>query len=209
MESDLDTIQKELLGFCHLIQPGYFPQLSVETYEGRTLLVLWAPGGQNRPYKVPRSVTTKDKAYRYYIRRYSSTVEAKGEDLQELLSLAAKVPFDDRFNQEAEVSDLSLPLMENFLAEVGSDLAKEVRQLPMETLARQMNIAGGPSETPRPKNVGLLFFHEEPDRFFPATQIDVVWFPDGPGGDRFEEKDSRDLSPGLPGMHSAISEASI
>ena len=25
-------------------------------------------------------------------------------------------------------------------------------------------------------------------RFFPATQIDVVWFPEGAGGDRFEEK---------------------
>ena len=42
-----------------------------------------------------------------------------------------------------------------------------------------------------PKNVGLLFFNERPDRFFPATQIDVVWFPDGPGGDQFEEKEFR------------------
>jgi Predicted transcriptional regulator containing an HTH domain and an uncharacterized domain shared with the mammalian protein Schlafen len=32
--------------------------------------------------------------------------------------------------------------------------------------------------------VGLLFFNEAPERFFPATQIDVVWFPDGAGGDR-------------------------
>jgi ATP-dependent DNA helicase RecG len=34
----------------------------------------------------------------------------------------------------------------------------------------------------------LLFFNEEPGRFFPATQIDVVYFPEGPGGDQFEEK---------------------
>jgi len=39
-----------------------------------------------------------------------------------------------------------------------------------------------------PKNVGLLFFNEHPSRFFPATQIDVVWFPEGAGGDRFDEK---------------------
>ena len=37
----------------------------------------------------------------------------------------------------------------------------------------------------------MLFFNEAPHRFFPATQIDVVWFPDGPGGDRFEEKEFR------------------
>ena len=54
-----------------------------------------------------------------------------------------------------------------------------------------MNIVGGPSEACFPKNVGLLFFNEAPHRFFPATQIDVVWFPDGPGGDRFEEKEFR------------------
>jgi ATP-dependent DNA helicase RecG len=34
----------------------------------------------------------------------------------------------------------------------------------------------------------LLFFNENPDKFFPCTQIDVVWFPEGAGGDRFDEK---------------------
>ncbi len=51
-----------------------------------------------------------------------------------------------------------------------------------------MNIVSGPSEAPFPKNVGLLFFNDEPHRFFPVTQIDVVYFPEGAGGDRFEEK---------------------
>ena len=54
-----------------------------------------------------------------------------------------------------------------------------------------MNIVGGPSEALFPKNVGLLFFNEHPHEFFPATQIDVVWSPDGPGGDRFEERQFR------------------
>jgi ATP-dependent DNA helicase RecG len=30
-----------------------------------------------------------------------------------------------------------------------------------------MNLVGGPSESPWPKNVGLLYFNETPDRFFP------------------------------------------
>ena len=45
-----------------------------------------------------------------------------------------------------------------------------------------------------PQNVALLFFNEAPHHFFPATQIDVVWFPDGPGGGRSEEKE-RYVSP--------------
>ena len=57
-----------------------------------------------------------------------------------------------------------------------------------EALCRQMQIVDGPAEDLFPRNVGLLFFNEEPHRFFPQAQIDVVYFPEGPGGDRFEEK---------------------
>lgn len=91
----IDKIQQELLAACQLIQPPYFPMLSVEAVEGRKLIVLRAPG---------------------------------------------------------------------------------------------MNVIEGPSESPWPKNVGLLFFNEAPDKLFPYTEIDVVWFPEGAGGDRFDEK---------------------
>lgn len=186
--NQLDTIQQELLAACQLIQPPYFPVLSVEVVEGRHLLVLWAPGGQNRPYKTPASVTAKAKTWHYYIRRYSSTVEAKGETEQELLSLTAQVPWDDRLAQHAQVSDLSKPLMVAYLTEVGSALAADAPAMTTEELGRQMHVVGGPNEAPRPINVGLLFFNEAPERFFPHTQIDVVWFPEGAGGDRFDEK---------------------
>ena len=105
-----------------------------------------------------------------------------------LLSLAAKVPFDDRYHQSARIDDLSRPLMQAFLQEVGSALAADAPGLSVEALARQMNVAGGPTESPWPKNAGLLFFHDTPERFFPGVQIDVVWFPEGAGGDRFEEQ---------------------
>ena len=94
------------------------------------------------------------------------------------------------YHQAASLDDLSPRLTEQFLRDVGSDLALETG-LSTETLGRRMNIVGGPSEACFPKNVGLLFFNEAPHRFFPATQIDVVWFRDTPGGDRFEEKEFR------------------
>ena len=187
-DDQLDKIQQELLGFCNLIQPPYFPKCYIERFERRNLIVLWAPGGQNRPYKAPKAVTAKKKEYHYYIRRYASTVEARGEVERELISLTATVPFDDRFNQNAKVEDLSPRLISDFLSEVRSDLADEAPELSTEAIGRQMNVVGGPTETPLPLNVGLLFFNEEPRRFFPATQIDVVYFPEGPGGDQFEEK---------------------
>ena len=187
-DNQLDKIQRELLAACHTIQPPYFPVLSVEVVENRNLIVLWAPGGQNRPYKAPEQVTAKHKVLRPYIRLYSSTVEAKGEQEQELQSLAAKVPFDDRFNQAAGLNQLSLPLMQAFLTEVGSELADEAPGLSLEALGRQMQVVGGPTESPWPKNVGLLFFSEHPETVFPGARIDVVAFPEGAGGDQLIEK---------------------
>lgn len=124
-DNQFDKIQQKLLAACQLIRPPYFPVLSLEEVEGRKLTVLWAPNGQNRPYKAPEAVTANKKTWRYYIRRYSSTVEAKGETEQELLSLAARVPFDDRYNQSARIDDLSKPLMQAFLQEVYSALAAD------------------------------------------------------------------------------------
>ena len=187
----VDAVQNELLRLGQSsIQPYYHPLTGVYEIEGRTILVLWAPGGETRPYKAKVSLARGATDLAYYIRRHSSTVRARGADERELLSLAATVPFDDRSHQAASLDDLSLRLIERFLWDVGSDLALETG-ISTETLGRRMNIVGGPTEACFPKNVGLLFFNEAPHRFFPATQIDVVWFPDGPGGDRFEEKEFR------------------
>ncbi|MFM7670669.1 MAG: helix-turn-helix domain-containing protein [Betaproteobacteria bacterium] len=170
-DNQLDKIQQELLAAYQLIQPLYFPVLSIEEVENRKLIVLWAPGGQNRPYKAPEAITANQKIRRYYVRRYSNTVEAKGETEQELLSLAAKVPFDDRYNQSARIDDLSKPLMQAFLREVGSDLANDAPGLSLDALARQINVAGGPNESPLPKNVGLLFSMRHPSGSSQASRL--------------------------------------
>ena len=51
-----------------------------------------------------------------------------------------------------------------------------------------MNIVNTLPEYTKPKNVGLMFFCLDPQRFFPYAQIDVVQFPDGLGGDTIIEK---------------------
>lgn len=51
-----------------------------------------------------------------------------------------------------------------------------------------MNIVNSLPEYSKPKNVGLMFFSLEPQRFFPYAQIDVVQFPDDLGGDKIIEK---------------------
>ena len=190
-DNQLDKIQRELLATCNLIQPPYFPILSIEKVKGKNLLVLWAPGGQNRPYKAPKEVTAKHRVFHYYIRRYSSTVEARDDDERELLSLTATVPFDDRLCQTASVEDLRVPLIRAYLKEVGSGLHADAPATPLMELARQMNIVGGGDEFVKPRNVGILFFNESPETFLPGAQIDVVIFPKGPAGEELIEKTLR------------------
>ncbi|MBI3915846.1 MAG: putative DNA binding domain-containing protein [Betaproteobacteria bacterium] len=186
----IDAIQKEILNLGHnAIQPYYHPVVVPATINGRHILVIWVLGGQTRPYKARLSFAKGGKEYAYFIRKGSSTVRARGADETELLSLAATVPFDDRINQRAKVKDLSRELMTDYLQRVGSDLAKQARKLPLLKLGRQMGVIGGAAEAPFPLNVGLMMFNPEPWRFFPAMQIDVVWFPkEGPGGNKFSEK---------------------
>ena len=188
----IDAIQKKLLELGHAaIQPAYHPLMVPATLDERQVLVLWALGGQTRPYKARVSLAKDAKEWAYFIRKGSNTVQARGADERELLSLAATVPFDDRMNHKAPLEKLSRDLIVEFLDQIGSDLAKPARSMTLDKLGRQMSIVDGPEESPTPRNVGLLFFNPEPERFFPQTQIDVVWFPQGAGGDQFEEKTFR------------------
>ena len=184
----LDRIQQELLRLGNLIQPAYFPVVGIESYQGREVMVLWAPGGQSRPYKAPRKPFSDDKQHHYYIRRYTSTVVAKDAELHELISLTASVPFDDRINHHAELHDLKLPLIQTFLREVKSDLLEPSGAMPFPDLCRQMAIVDGGHEYLKPRNAGLLFFNDRPERFFPLARIEVVHFLEGVAGDRIDER---------------------
>ena len=135
-------------------------------------------------------VVARTKEYHYYIRRYSSTVQvgSNSEDEQELLRLTANVPFDDRQCRQADVDDLRLPLIRSYLKEVGSDLYRMIGKSTLVDLGRQMNIVEGSDEFVKPRNVGVMFFHDEPRTILPGAQIDVVIFPGGPGSGELIEK---------------------
>ena len=188
-QSEIDKIQKELLQFGYdKINPPYHPIAYPHQIESKNILVLRAAGGENRPYQAVNSFKAEDKTRKFYIRRLASTVEARGNDLNDLMSLAQSVPFDDRYNQQATLEDLNIALILEYLNEVGSELATQAKDIEFEKLCRQMNIVGGASENPLTKNVGLMFFNQNPARFFPHTQIDVVKLPTGASGSRIIEK---------------------
>ncbi|MDR3266715.1 MAG: putative DNA binding domain-containing protein [Tannerella sp.] len=184
-QGSLDAIQKELLNLCHQIDP--YPQIISEPviYQDKYVYIIWVPGGNERPYKAPITLG-KNMQKRYFIRHGSVSKTANMVEERQLHSLSRNIPFDDRLNFEADLSDLSPLLIKTFLKDVKSDLEKEVGKIPFEDLCRQMQIAGGTSEFLKPKNVGLLFFSDNPEKFFPYSRIEIVHFLDDIG-DRFVE----------------------
>lgn len=160
--AELDRVQKEIIRLGHRITPPYHPVVAPYEVAGRHVLVLWAPGGATRPYKVPVSLAKDNTRHAYYIRKASTTVEARGEDERELLTLAAQVPFDDRPNQRASLDDLQIGLVQAHLREVGSALGATSARMEVAALYERMKIVDGPREHRWPRNVGLLFFHDQP-----------------------------------------------
>ena len=185
--AEVDAMQKQLIDLCNQLTPPYFPLAEPEEYQGKLVLVIWAPGGENRPYKAPVSLT-KDKFHReYYVRHFASSTRANADEQRRLLDLTAKIPFDDRINHHAELGDLSLALIREHLHEIKSKLADEAATMPFAALCRQMRIASGPPEYFKPLNIGLLLFNEQPETFFRGAVIEVVVYA-GEGGRSFTEQ---------------------
>jgi ATP-dependent DNA helicase RecG len=177
---NIDRIQGELIGICYKIQPNYLPVTQPYEIEGQYIMVVWCPAGDMRPYSCP-STLGDDARRQYYIRSGSRSIVARGDNQTRLVELTAKVPFDDRINQEAKLNDLELGLIREFLQEVGSDLFEESTSMPFADLCKAMHIARGPVESLRPVNAGLLFFNSHPHRFFNRAWIELAIHRDEAG----------------------------
>lgn len=184
----IDGYLKDLLNKCKRIQPDYMPITEVAEYQGKHFIIVWAPGGSIRPYSSPKNMAKDCRERVCWIRKMASTIQPSDEELRDLYSLANNVPFDDRVNHFAELNDLNITLIQQYLREVGSSLYQESGQMDFAELCRSMNLISTLPEYTKPKNVGLMFFSLEPEKFFPYAQIDVVQFPDDLGGDQIIEK---------------------
>ena len=180
--NEIAAIQREMIGFNNLMKPYYAPRLFIEAVDGKQIIVLWAMGGSERPYEVPESILAKNKAFKYFIRKYANSIEAKGAEKEELISLTSNIPFDDRKNTQAKLENISLLLVKDYLLKVGSKLADQVGKIPDQDVLGQMELISGRNEHVFPRNVGLMLFAEQPEKFFPYTRVEIVEFPEGDAG---------------------------
>lgn len=182
---NLDKIQQEIRVACKQVDPEYQPLIVPVIYKESDLIIIWAPGGDNRPYTAPNERNAKERVH--YIRHASDSVAAQGDMLRQLLELTAKTPFDDRRRLEATLYDFSPMLVKRYLSEVKSELLN-LEPIPSdEDLYKSLRIVSPIHNGLVPKNCGLMFFTEQPNKYFEGCLFEVVQFRDDTGS-LLEEK---------------------
>jgi len=97
--AEADKIQKALLNLVkQRIKPEYTPYVEPISFQKKLILVIWCPGGQERPYEVPENFI-KGANRHYFIRKFNNTVRPNKTEKEELLRFSA-VPYDDRINHK-------------------------------------------------------------------------------------------------------------
>lgn len=178
-DTEIDRILKDMVGYDAKLSPSYICKVSPEEVDGKTILVIWVPAGINRPYSVTESVVAKKSVPKFYIRSKSSTIEAKGEILDEVRELANRVPFDERGNDSISIDDISGVRVYEHLKAIGSKLTDEFGRKSLPEILDEMDLLVGPVENRQIKNVAAMMFCDHPEKFFPVTQVDIVHFPEG------------------------------
>lgn len=125
------------------------------------------------------SVVARKSVPKFYVRSKSSTIEAKGEILDEVRELANRIPFDERGNDRICIDDISGVRVYEYLKSVGSKLVDEFGRKSLADILDEMDLLVGPAENRLLKNVAAMMFCDHPEKFFPVTQVDIVHFPEG------------------------------
>ena len=185
-----DALQKDIYHYCKkCLSPSYVPVIDSLQYEGKDIVVLWCPSGDEKPYKCYEDVYSDKKNTRLlpYIRKGSLTVVASKQEEKELFNLGNFVPFDDRVNYKYDLDVINRNILKDYLLETDSNLLINFDNESTEEILSDLKVLGGPSENLRPKNIALLMFTSKPSDYIPYSYIELTILKD-PSGEEMTEK---------------------
>lgn len=175
-EHAVDAAQRWLRGRCQGdIKPGYMPIFSPEIVSGRNVLVVRVPPSQDGPHQAigePRR-SRREARWRFWIRVGTETVDARTNGQLPALLERTAPPWDNQAAQAARMEDLREATVREYLHDVGSALRE---QPDAATIYRNMGITVPANNHETPRNVGLLFFADDPRRWFAGARIVVGQF---------------------------------
>ena len=181
---EIKFAQKWISGHCTRLNPPYHPVLSPEVIDDRRILVVWAPASEM--WSAHRAPENDGGPWRYWVRLGPETVDAeKRGQLTALMEKSTRIPWDDRRAHDAQIEDLRESKIRNFLRGIRSELIKEPDN---NYLNRSMQLTAKVNSHEVPRNVGLLFFSNDPTEWFRGAKIEVVQFTADRAGNVFRDK---------------------
>lgn len=109
----------------------------------------------------------------YFFGGLSENTVEKNKDSIEASKENKDNPFDDEVNLNAKYEDMSMSLIKEYLYDTGNELYEETSKLSKEDLLKKLDMI---DDELRPKNIGLLMFSDNPEKFIPGCQLKLVHF---------------------------------
>ena len=186
-EKAIDAAQRWLRGHCQGdIKPSVLPIFSPEVVDGRHMLVVRVPASQDGPHQAAeRPHGQRQARRRFWIRVGAATVDAEANDQLPALLAKSGVPWDNQAAHGAQLDDLREAMVREHLRDVRSALRE---QKDAATVYRHMGITVPANNHETPRNVGLLFFADDPTRWFASARIVVARFAADRAGEVQDER---------------------
>lgn len=127
---------------------------------------------------------------KYWIRPASLTTEAKQDEISELFDKFNSVPYDDRINRKAKITDIRRGYLEDFIRKSNSSLIDELNSSSLEDLLLAQEVADETDTELDIRNIGVLMFAEHPEKLISGAYIELIRFNtmDAEASDDFIEK---------------------
>lgn len=191
-ENRLDEIQQKLFEYCNQIEPRYVPVVEIVQHGDKSLVYIWCSGGDSGPYKAPVDVLAKkgNKRFEHWIKPMSVVTAAKQTELFDLFSKFSRVTLDERICQDASVGDINERWVNEFLSDSDSSLKSQMATMSLKDKLLSLQAAVETDAGLAIRNIGMLMFCDEPQRFLRYAQVELIQFHsiEAEGSDDFTEK---------------------
>ncbi len=169
------------------VKPQIFPGTEIIPIDGKKVLVISIPYGNNKPYCTHKGV--------YYTKSGADKRKISQDELKRLFQESGKLYADEMLLKKASFDDIDLVMFKEFYEKkYGVPLEDDRESLPR--LFENLNLASDGI-----LNVaGILLFSQNPMRFFPMSQVTAVSFV---GNDIFgtEYRDNENIEGNLKALY--------
>jgi ATP-dependent DNA helicase RecG len=143
-------------------------QETVQTEDGRIVVVVNVPKGDQRPYRTNKGV--------YYIRSTSGRRQASRQELLRLFQASESLYYDETLVLRASIDDIDNKAFDAFIRQVYQQSVDQF-QVGYDRLLQNLSLVKEQGGKLYPTVACLLFFGREPQRFIPHAQIVLARIP--------------------------------